>query len=194
MGRGRAVTDGIRIAQGDIVGYIDIDLEVHARYIPSLAQAILRGADLATAHRIYKVQPRLFHRFVLSSGYIWLMQTLLDVPLKDTETGFKFFKRSRILPVLDEIDDERWFWDTEVMVRSYLKGYTIEEIPCLFVRRYDKQSTVNIFRDTLDYFVKLWRFRSVVKRLRAGAAAQDTRAAGGMLATRPEKPAKRAEI
>src|SRR5262245_59320249 len=35
-GRGRAVTDGFRAARGEIAGYLDVDLEVHARYIPSL--------------------------------------------------------------------------------------------------------------------------------------------------------------
>ncbi|HLF25155.1 MAG TPA: glycosyltransferase [Anaerolineae bacterium] len=166
-GRGRTVADGMRLARGETVGYIDIDLEVHARYIPSMALAIEQGADVATAHRIYKIQPRLFNRFLLSAGYAWLMRHLLDVHLKDTETGFKFFKRASILPILEQVQDERWFWDTEVMVRSLLCGYRIVEIPCLFIRRYDKQSTVNVVRDTLDYLLKLWRFRRVVKQLRA---------------------------
>ncbi len=170
-GRGRTVADGIRIARGDVVGFIDIDLEVHARYIPSMMIAIRNGADLATAHRIYKVQPRLFNRFILSTGYAWLVRHVLGVHLKDTETGYKFFKREKIMPVLDQVEDERWFWDTEIMVRAYLKGYRIEEIPCLFIRRYDRRSTVNVFRDSLDYLVKLWRFRRVVEQLRSAMSA-----------------------
>jgi len=168
-GRGRTVTDGLRMACGDVAGYIDIDLEVHARYIPSLVLAVRNGADIATAHRIYKVQPRLFGRFILSTGYAWLMRNLLEVKLKDTETGFKFFNRERILPILDQVEDEHWFWDTEIMVRSCLQGYSVVEIPCLFIRRYDKKSTVRVFRDTLDYFAKLLRFRQVVKLMRATA-------------------------
>ena len=39
-GRGATVTDGFRAARGEIVGYLDVDLEVHARYIPSLVRAI----------------------------------------------------------------------------------------------------------------------------------------------------------
>ena len=166
-GRGRTVADGFRLARGEFVGYIDIDLEVHARYIPSMVLALRQGADVATALRIYKVQLRLFNRFILSTGYSWLMRHLLDIHLKDTETGFKFFRRDKVLPVLDEVRDERWFWDTEIMVRSLLHGYAITEIQCLFVRRYDKQSTVNVVTDSIDYFRKLWRFRGELKRLRA---------------------------
>ena len=173
-GRGRTVADGVRLAHGDNAGFIDIDLEVHARYIPSMMIAIQNGADLATAHRIYKVQFGLFSRFILSTSYAWLVRHLLGVHLKDTETGYKFFRRDKIVPVLDEIEDERWFWDTEIMVRSLLRGYKIEELPCLFIRRYDKQSTVNIVRDSLDYLAKLWRFRRVVRQLRAQPQAERT--------------------
>jgi glycosyltransferase AglD len=170
-GRGRTVSDGFRLARGRYVGYIDIDLEVHARYIPTMLLALERGADVATAHRIYKVQPRLFIRFVASQGYAHLMRWLLEVHLKDTETGYKFFKRDRLLPLLDQVANERWFWDTEFMVRAVLAGLVIQEIPCLFIRRYDKQSTVNVVRDSIDYFRDLWRFRRVVRQIRAGQAA-----------------------
>jgi glycosyltransferase involved in cell wall biosynthesis len=167
-GRGRTVTDGFRLARGEVIGYLDIDLEVHARYIPTMLLAIWQGADVATAHRVYKVQPRLFHRYLLSTGYATLMRRLLGVSLKDSETGYKFFRRDTILPVLDEIENERWFWDTEVMVRAVLHGLRIVEVPCLFVRRYDKQSSVNIIADSIDYFKNLWRFRRVVQQIRAG--------------------------
>ncbi len=170
-GRGRTVTDGFRIAIGDVIGYIDIDLEVHARYIPAMLLAIEDGADIATAQRIYKVQLRLFHRFILSQGYVHLMQRMLGIKLQDTETGYKFFKREKIMPVLDQVHDERWFWDTEIMVRSDLAGLKIKEIPCLFIRRYDKKSTVNIFRDSWEYFVDLWHFRKVVQQIRSGQHA-----------------------
>jgi len=57
-GRGATVTDGFRAARGTIAGYIDVDLEVHSRYIPSLVRAIDNGADVATLRRIYAFQVR----------------------------------------------------------------------------------------------------------------------------------------
>jgi hypothetical protein len=162
-GRGGAVSDGFRIAVGDIVGYIDIDLEVHARYIPSCILAIQNGADVATAYRIYAFQWRSLGRYLMSKGYAWLVRRLLGVKLKDTETGFKFFRREKLLPLLDEIEDQHWFWDTEVMVRSQMKGYQIEEIPCLFIRRFDKASKVRPISDTIDYLRNLVRFWTIVR-------------------------------
>jgi glycosyltransferase involved in cell wall biosynthesis len=162
-GRGGTVTDGIRQARGEVVGFIDVDLEIHAHYVPSCVLTVQNGADIASAYRVYRLYLRSLNRHVLSRGYAWLVRKLLQVELGDTEAGCKFFKREKILPVLDEVEDQRWFWDTEVMVRSYLRGYKIVEIPCLFTRRFDKVSTVHPVADTIDYFKKLWRFRKTVR-------------------------------
>lgn len=170
VGRGGTVADGMRAGEGEIVGFIDIDLEVHARYIPSCVRAIEKGADVATGLRTYRFAWHSLDRHLMSRGYIWLVQRVLGVPLHDTETGFKFFRRSLILPILNEVEDKRWFWDTEIMTRAYLRGLNIVEVPVLFVRRFDKKSTVRPVHDTVEYFAKLWRFRHVVRGLKQEAA------------------------
>jgi len=169
VGRGGTVTEGMRAGRGEIVGFIDIDLEVHARYVPSCVRAIQKGADVATGLRTYKFYWHSVDRYLMSRGYVRLMQWLLGVPLKDTETGFKFFRKQSIMPILDEIEDRRWFWDTEVMVRSYLRGLKIQEVPVLFIRQFDKKSTIHPFGDTVEYFLRLWRFRGTARKLRQEA-------------------------
>ena len=168
QGRGATVVEGMRAGRGAIVGFIDIDLEVHARYVPSCVRAVELGADVATAQRNYKFRWHSIDRYILSSGYILLVRALLKVRIDDTETGFKFFRKHRILPVFDQTEDRRWFWDTEVMVRAALGGLRIHEIPVLFLRRPDKKSTVRPLSDTLNYFRRLWRFRTAVADLRRG--------------------------
>ncbi len=163
-GRGQTVTDGFRAARGRIAGYMDVDLEVHCRYIPSLVRAIERGADVATVRRIYAFQLRSIDRYVMSRGYSFLVRHILDVPFRDTETGFKFFRRDAALPVLDEIHDPGWFWDTEFIVRAGRRGLRIEEVPGAYIRRYDKTSTVKGLRDSVRYFAQLLAFRSTLRR------------------------------
>lgn len=158
-GRGRAVMDGMALAQGRYAGFIDIDLEVHCRYIPSMIEALEHGADVAVAHRHYNVGIQVIHRAIMSKGYIWLMNRLLGFHMKDTEAGYKFFRMSRIAPVLEQTKDPGWFFDTEIMARAHLAGLRLAFVPVLFLRRPDKASTVKLFSDSLAYFKNLLRFR-----------------------------------
>ncbi len=163
-GRGAAVDTGFRAARGRFVGYLDVDLEVHCRYIPSLLRALEGGADVATVKRIYAFQLASLDRWLMSGGYSFLVRLLLRTRVRDTETGYKFFARETLLPLLDEIHDTGWFWDTECMVRAERRGLRIVEIPGAFVRRSDKQSSVSGVRDSVEYFRKLLAFRRELKR------------------------------
>lgn len=166
VGRGGTVTEGFLLAKGRIVGFLDIDLEVHCRFLPPVLAAIDAGADGATAFRDYDVgfHPTSIVRHVLSRGYRWLFRTLFDVPFRDPETGFKFFVRDKIVPVVQRTQDKHWFWDSEIMVLAHQAGLRIVEVPCRFQRRLDKQSTVRIVRDVWLYLVAICAFR---RRLRA---------------------------
>ncbi len=166
VGRGGTVMDGMRIARGRFLAFIDIDLEVHARYLLPCLLALEQGHDVATALRIYRFSWRSLDRYVLSRGYRWLVRRMIGVPLQDTETGFKVFRADRIRPVLEACVDRGWFWDTEVMVRAHAAGLRIVEVPALFLRRFDKESSVHAVRDTAEYLRKLWTFRPIARALR----------------------------
>ena len=167
-GRGRTVTDGMRLAAGRVIGFLDIDLEVHARYIPSLVRAIEDGADMAIAERIYRVSPSpgFLLRHVLSRGYRKLAARFLGLADLDSEAGFKFFDRACLKPLLDQCEDPGWFWDTEITALAQVAGLRIAQVPCLFLRRRDKRSTLQVLPATIDYLRKLVAFRDRLARLR----------------------------
>ena len=173
-GRGATVTEGFLLARGDIVGFLDIDLEVHCRFLPSVLQAIDAGADGATAFRHYAVglRPTALLRHFLSSGYRRLFRSVFDVPFRDPETGFKFFRRERIVPVVRRTKDPAWFWDSEIMILAHQAGLRVVEVPCRFERRADKQSTVRIVRDVYRYLVAITAFRRRQRDEQRTAAAQ----------------------
>jgi glycosyltransferase involved in cell wall biosynthesis len=166
LGRGRTVADGIGNATAPLVGFLDIDLEVHARFIPPCLGALNDGFDIATGFRSYAFTWRSADRYVMSRGYRLLMQKALEVPLNDPETGFKFFRRQAILPVLAQTRDPGWFWDTEIMVRAYVAGLRITEVPVIYQRQFERPSTVKPFRDSLIHLRRLSAFRREVRRLR----------------------------
>ncbi len=161
VGRGGTVTEGIRMAKGRLVGFLDIDLEVSCEHIPTMLAALEEGNEVASALRHSEAgwSWNATLRFVLSRGYRVVFRALLSAPLRDTEAGYKFFQREAILPVLDETENEGWFWDTEVMVLAWLHGLRIVELPCPFVRRADKASTVRVVADVRDYLKAIFKFR-----------------------------------
>lgn len=165
-GRGKSVADGIRVANGTAVGYIDIDCEVTPEYIPLFVQAIVAGqADIMIGERIYRIAPGSLSRAFFSVGYRLLASVLVDTGNIDTESGYKFFLRKKILTILPLVEHPRWFWDTEIVVVARKHGLRVSQKPVLFLRRLDKQSTVHVGGDIWDYFVSLWRLR---RRLSAG--------------------------
>jgi len=160
MGRGSAVRDGLLEATGTVAGFIDIDCEVSPLYIPHMVDLIMkRKADVVIGRRFYRTNTQSIIREILSRGYRWLADRMVRTGGLDTETGYKFFNRKKILPVLKRTKHNGWFWDTEIMVRAKGAGFDIVEVPVLFLRRFDKTSTVRPFRDIADYLISLWRLR-----------------------------------
>ena len=161
LGRGAAFKTGFSEAIGDVVGFIDIDLEVGAHYIPPLLRLILEDHyDVAIGHRHYQLgQTGGWTRHILSHGYQILSKFLLNTGIRDSETGCKFFRRSTCEKAVLSSRSNGWFWDSEVMSRSAFANLAIIELPVLFFRRHDKQSTVRVFRDSWQYLIALWRFR-----------------------------------
>lgn len=164
-GRGVAVRDGVRAGRGLIAGYIDIDLEVSPVYIPEIVRSLIRGdSDLIIGQRIYRTNLPSVFREILSVGYRKLSDRLVGTGGLDTESGYKFFRRRKILKVLSHARHPHWFFDTELVVYSRLAGLNVTEVPVLFIRRFDKKSSVRVFSDTRDYLVNLWKLRGRLNR------------------------------
>lgn len=164
LGRGKSVSDGIISAKGDICGYLDVDLEISANFIPLFVKEIEIGSDLATGKRFYEGHIKSVVRFMASKAYATVVKSLLNIPIEDTEAGYKFFRRKKILPILAKVRDKEWFWDTEICARSYWSGLKISQIPVLFIKRPDKKSTVKLIPDTLKYLIKILKFRGQVPK------------------------------
>jgi len=163
-GRGGAFKTGFAGTSGRVTGFIDIDLEVPAHYVPPLMNLIdHHGVDVATGYRHYLLRQTLaLHRVLLSWVYRGMLNVLVGWDIKDSETGCKFFRRETAAGVVVQSEADGWFWDTEVMARAILADLRVHEMPVLFRRRWDKRSTVRLGRDIIDYLAELHRFRSKV--------------------------------
>jgi len=165
VGRGGTFLHGVTIARGKYVGFLDIDLEVSCIYLIRVLTELEKGSDVVTIRRHYALapSPSFILRHILSVGYKYLIQKYLGIPRMDTETGFKFFNRRRLLELSAKVQSKKWFFDTEIMVIAYFSKCRIKEVDGLFLRRSDKVSTVKVVKDTIDYFRELGRFKKRLK-------------------------------
>lgn len=158
LGRGRALTRAIAAAQGTIVCYYDVDLATNMQHLPDLITTIRNGATISTGSRLLPSSDtvRTGGREIASRGYNFLVRLFLKSRLHDHQCGFKGFRRDQVLPLLASVRSDHWFWDTELLVRAQLKGYTVAEFPVTW--RAGKGTTVRI-RDVFSMgssILRLW--------------------------------------
>ena len=164
QGRGKTVADGILASKGDYVGYMDIDCEVSPKYIGEFINKLKNGYDIVYGHRNYEINISGLIRTITSITYKKLVNLLINTTITDSETGYKFFNRKKIIPLLKTTHDNGWFWDTEIMIKSEMSRLKITSIPVLFKRRKDKTSTVNLLKDSTQYLLKLFQFRKTINK------------------------------
>ena len=171
-GRGAAVAAGIRIAERDLVGTLDTDLEVAPDYLLPLLERVEAGADLAIARRRYPLPLGVSRswelgRWISHKGYRVLTRAVLQTRI-DTLSGCKVLRRERLLPVIDSIRDQRWFWNTELVVRALRAGVRVEEVDAFCPGKLAGNSTVDAVREAIAHFYWVARLRRELGR--AGTA------------------------
>lgn len=160
IGRGGTVREGLLKAKGKYAGFLDIDLEVGAEYIPLMIRAIKNGYDAAIGYRFYDIMQ--FNgslRAILSLFYRFIVKHYLNMPIHDTEAGYKFFNLNTTKEIIGATENSNWFWDTEIVYKLIENNKKIKEIPCLFLRKKGKKSTVRLIPDIIDYVRAIIKFK-----------------------------------
>jgi len=163
LGRGKALKNSFRQALGEILIYMDVDLATDLKHLSQLIDAVTKeGYQLATGSRMLsesKVQ-RSRTRGFTSGVFNFMVRLILGSKVKDHQCGFKAFQREAALSLLDEVVDNHWFWDTEILVRAQRKGYRVKEIPVEWSSGRDTK--VNLVKDSFDMG---WKILVLWKRL-----------------------------
>lgn len=167
LGRGIALKNAFRQRNGEVFVYMDLDLATNLKSIKTLIDAVkVDGYDFSTGSRMLpgsKVE-RSLRRDISSKTYNYLVRHMLGSTLRDHQCGFKALRREPLISLLDEIEAKHWFWDTEMLVRAQLHGYSIKEIPVEW--KSGKDTKVNLFKDSWSMFkhiMRLW-WKLKVKR------------------------------
>ncbi|MFC7098119.1 flippase-like domain-containing protein [Halobaculum marinum] len=169
LGRGGALEFAFDRARGDTLVYFDTDLATDMRHLEELVARIERdGYDVATGSRWMPGDEadRPAKRGVPSRGFNLLVRTVLRSDLRDHQCGFKALSREAFAELHDAVEDEHWFWDTELLVRAQRRGMRVAEFPVEWEPKGD--SKVDLVRDVFgmgSQIVRLWWQLSVSPRI-----------------------------
>ena len=160
LGRGAALKNAFKKSSGEILVYMDVDLATDVGQLESLVRAIEKeGFDFAMGSRMLPQSrvERSRTREIASKSYNFLVRAMLGSKVKDHQCGFKAFRREPLMRLLDEVAARHWFWDTELIVRAFRKGYTIKEVPVEW--KSGLETKVRLFKDSFSMgwqVIRLW--------------------------------------
>ena len=157
-GKGYSVKRGVTEAKGDIVLFTDADLSSPISEAPKLFQPIQKGeADLVFGSRaldrtLIAIRQPLARDF---GGRIFnlLMRLIIGLPFKDTQCGFKAFRRNLALPSVKLQRVERFGFDPELLYIARKQGLRLLEVPVAW--SHSEGSRVSFLRDSVKMFTDL---------------------------------------
>lgn len=160
LGRGAALRNAFKQSRGEVLVYMDLDLATNLENLKALVETVeSEGYDFATGSRLLpesKVK-RSRTRNILSKIYNFMIRELLGSKVRDHQCGFKAFRRESLMVLLDEVRASHWFWDTEVIVRGYRRGFRIKEIPVSW--KGGRDTKVKLLKDSFSMgwqMISLW--------------------------------------
>ena len=160
-GRGRALRKAWLESTADIVSYMDVDLSTDLKAFPPLVTAIAEeGYDVAIGTRLASQSQtkRSLKREFISRCYNLLVKAMFFTRFSDAQCGFKALSRKAVQELVPLIENQEWFFDTELLILAEKKGYRVKEIPVEWVE--DPDTRVKIRKTVMEDLKGLWRLRS----------------------------------
>ncbi len=181
-GKGAAVKTGMLAARGELLLFADADGATPIGEEKRLREAIRVGADIAIGSRaasVIKGDSRLAsrlspmekvewkvqtHRHVMGRVFAMLVKLILGIKYDDTQCGFKMFTQQAAIDLFSRASQQQFIFDCEILYLAEKLGYQVLEIP---VNWHEVSgSKVNIFRDSLQMLLGLWKINRTHKHLK----------------------------
>ncbi len=144
-GRGRALRRVWAESDADVLCYMDADLSTGLEALLPLVAPLISGhSDLAIGTRLARGARvvRGPKRELISRAYNRILHLTLRTRFSDAQCGFKAGRAEAIQALLPAVEDEAWFFDTELLTLAERGGLRIHEVPVDWVD--DPDSSVAI--------------------------------------------------
>ncbi len=161
-GKGEALVAGFREARGEVVAFLDSDLQIPATLLKPYYEIITgpRSPKILIGSKRHKNSSveYPFMRRVMSVTYQKMIKMMFGLEVLDSQVGLKMFKKEALEDIIPFLTVKRFAIDLEILVVAHRRGHTILEAPVTIHETFN--STVNagaVRRMILDTFGIWWR-------------------------------------
>ncbi|WP_332461443.1 bifunctional glycosyltransferase family 2/GtrA family protein [Amycolatopsis aidingensis] len=142
QGKGNAVRAAWSDSQAAVVAYMDVDLSTGLDALVPLVSSLAAGhSDIAIGSRLAPGARtvRGAKRELISRGYNALLRLTHGARFRDAQCGFKAARAEVIRPLLHRVEDDTWFFDTELLLLAEHNGLRVFEVPVDWVEDVDSR-------------------------------------------------------
>jgi dolichyl-phosphate beta-glucosyltransferase len=169
-GKGASVKEGVLAASGEVILFSDDDLSTPIEEFDKLLAALRAGADVAIGSRALpgsdvRVRQRR-PRELMGKTFNLLVRLLVLKGYRDTQCGFKAFRREAAMDLFSRLQTTGFGFDVEVLVLCRELGCRVAEVPVVWSD--SPPSRVRFIRGSLAMLRDLLRIRRRARRSRIG--------------------------
>lgn len=160
-GVGAAFRRGVELNEGEIVGYMDIDLSTNIKHLGEAIELFKRDTELQYINgsrfaRESDTKGRKWYRRITSQGLLILLKLFLGMKCTDAICGFTFMRKEVAQELVAASSaDNGWFYMIEVLLRAEKRGIRILDYPVDWQEDYN--TTVKIFKTICNYLKQITR-------------------------------------
>ncbi len=162
-GKGNALKVGFHASRGEYVLLLDGDLDIAPRQLPGFFASMRRHkSDIVVGSKRHpeSVVQYPWHRRLASIVYFGMVRLLIGLPVTDTQTGMKLFRRRFLGEALDRMLVKTYAFDLELLAIAYGRGAAISEAPVeiKFGSKFGAlhpRTVHDMMKDTLAVFYRL---------------------------------------
>jgi len=155
LGKGAALKLGVKKARHDWILTTDIDMSVSLFQICNWIEKKLINKKhfvyFGTRKHKKSIVEANFIRKILGSVMCLLTNIVLNIKIKDTQCGYKLYKKTLARPIFFKMKDCGFNHDLEIILLLKTKNIKIKELPVKWIHK--DNSRLNIFWDPIKMFV-----------------------------------------